>query len=99
MGGSSGGLATAPRAHERAREPVSIILGTRGGGLDGGRISTVSEGELGGAARSCWVVRAGWEGPVEAKPLPLEPMGGLEILSTSSLGLKGEGWREGGPFE
>jgi len=36
---------------------------------------------------------------VEAWPLPLEPMRGLESLSPSSLGPVGEVWRDGGPVE
>ena len=50
----------------------------------------------GGAARSSWLVRAGWEGPLEAWSLPLEAMRGLEGLSTSSFGPVVEAWREGG---
>ena len=33
--------------------------------LEGGMPSASDEAKLGGAARSCWVVRAGWVGPVE----------------------------------
>ena len=35
---------------------------------------------LGGAARSCCIVQARWEGPVEAQPLPLEAMRGVVNL-------------------
>ena len=48
VGGSTGGLATAPRAHERARGPVNIITGTRGRVLVGVLTSASWEGELGG---------------------------------------------------
>ena len=65
MGGASGVLATALEAHERARGPVTIITGTSGSGLEEGMASASDEANLGGAARSCWVVRAGLEGPVE----------------------------------
>ena len=64
-------------------------------------ISASDERKLGGAARSCWVARAGLEhgleGPLEEKPLPLELMRGLEGLSPSSIGTVGQVWREGRP--
>ena len=45
-----------------------------------------SGGELGVPALSSWRGQAGWEAPLEVLPLPLEPIRGLEGLSTSSPG-------------
>ena len=59
------------------------------GGMEGGMASASDEAKLRGAARSCWVVRAGWE----AYPLPLELMRG------PALGPVGQAGREGGTVQ
>ena len=73
-------------ALEGSSDRAKIIPRNSKRGTERWMVTRSSGGELEGPARSRRGVRAGREAPLEVLPLLLEPIRGLEGLSTSPLG-------------